>query len=174
MRLILAFLLVLVGLTGAGAQTGTGNGIGNTGNGNGSYNGSTVYSKNTRVKATGVAAAGLTSGAETCLGSTSVGGSVSGVGLSFGTTQVDRDCNIRLYSRTLSGLGLNTAATQILCYSPEVAQVLAVQGIRCVIGPNAPPPPPPYTGSINVPAATAAPRGCRAYDIFRGCLDGKL
>jgi hypothetical protein len=172
MRLVLAFAFLLAGLTGAIAQTGTGNGNTNIGNNNGSYNGSTINTKTSRVTATGVAAPGLTSGPETCLGSTSVGGSVSGVGLSFGTTQVDRDCNIRLYSRTLSGLGLNTAATQILCYSPEVAQVLAVQGIRCVIGPNAPPPP-PYTGSIAIPAATAVPRRCRNYDFFRGCLDGK-
>ena len=174
MRLILAFAFLLAGLTGAIAQVGNGNGNNNQGSNNGSYNGSTVTTKTNRITATGVAAAGLTSGPETCLGSTSVGGSVSGVGVSLGTTRVDRDCNIRLYSRTLAGLGLNTAAVQMLCYSPEAAQALAAQGIHCAVGPNAPPPPPAYTGSIADETGTVAPKHCRNYDIFRGCLDGKL
>jgi hypothetical protein len=165
--------------TGNGTGAGSGNGNGN-GNGNitGNVGGSTVTLKDRR-QAPAVVAPGLTAaGIEACLGSVSVGGSGAGFGLTVGSTTLDKGCNIRLYARTLNALGYRTAATQMLCYDPEVAGALAIQGIRCEVGPLAV----PQTGVAGVQqpaqrvvqAAEAAPAPkpkCMRYDIFRGCLD---
>jgi hypothetical protein len=170
----------------AQAQTGTGNGNGNVGpgsgngNGNGNIAGNNIGGNSVRLRerrqAPAIAAPGLAAaGIEACLGSVSVGGSGAGFGFSFGTTKLDRGCNIRLYSRTLYAMGYRKAATQMLCYDAEVASALATQGIRCQVGPIASPPvaanlrPPAQRYAGNAPAAPR--RKCMNYSIFRGCLD---
>ena len=150
MNRLVAALLILVGsvsIAVAQANNGTGNGNGNkgTGNGNGNGNGnangnnngngnsssatiSNRYPQNTpSVFAPGLNAASI----ESCMGSTSMGGSIAGFGISFGSTTEDRGCQLRLYSRTLYALGHRRAATQILCNDPQVMQALAFQGISC-------------------------------------------
>lgn len=145
MRILTVIVLVAAGLASMPAMAfdgtrngngniGSGNGNGNnTGNGNGNNNGSST-SVVTRVPrqtpsaiAPGLAAAGI----ETCAGSASFGASAPVFGISFGTTTVDKGCNLRLYSRTLYSMGYRTAATQLLCNEPEVAAALALQGVRC-------------------------------------------
>ena len=85
------------------------------------------------VLAPGLAAAGI----ETCLGSNSVGGAGPGFGVTIAGTITDRGCNLRLYSRTLYSMGHKLAATQILCNDPDVAAALALEGVRCLVGPAA-------------------------------------
>jgi hypothetical protein len=85
------------------------------------------------VLAPGLAAAGI----ETCLGSTSVGGAGPGFGVTIAGTTQDRGCNLRLFSRTLYSMGHKAAAVQILCNDPDVAAALALEGVRCLVGPAA-------------------------------------
>ena len=124
--------------TGNGNGNGNGNANGNnngnnTGNGNGNGNSSSAtisnrYPQNTpSVFAPGLTAAGI----ESCLGSASMGGSVAGFGISFGSTTEDRGCQLRLYARTLYALGHRRAATQMLCNDAQVMQALAFEGISC-------------------------------------------
>ena len=149
-RIVAAFLIMAASMSIAAAQTnngtsngnnnrgiGTGNGNGNgnangNGNGNGNTSSATINNRDSlntpSVFAPGLAAAGI----ESCLGSASMGGSVAGFGLSFGSTMLDRGCQIRLYARTLNALGYRRAATQMLCNDPEVMQALAYEGISCL------------------------------------------
>ena len=124
------------------------------------------------VLAPGLAAAGI----ETCLGSNSVGGAGPGFGVTIAGTITDRGCNLRLYSRTLYSMGHKLAATQILCNDPDVAAALALEGVRCLVGPAAEA---AARGLANARAeAEAAPVAgsvarapCRNWVLFRGCLD---
>lgn len=124
------------------------------------------------VLAPGLTAAGI----ETCLGSNSVGGAGPGFGVTIAGTITDRGCNLRLYSRTLYSMGHKLAATQILCNDPDVAAALALEGVRCLVGPAAEA---AARGLANARAeAEAAPVAgsvarapCRNWVLFRGCLD---
>ena len=124
------------------------------------------------VLAPGLTAAGI----ETCLGSNSVGGAGPGFGVTIAGTTTDRGCNLRLYSRTLYSMGHKLAATQILCNDPDVAAALALEGVRCLVGPAAEA---AARGLANARAeAEAAPVAgsvarapCRNWVLFRGCLD---
>ena len=124
------------------------------------------------VLAPGLTAAGI----ETCLGSNSVGGAGPGFGVTIAGTTTDRGCNLRLYTRTLYSMGHKLAATQILCNDPDVAAALALEGVRCLVGPAAEA---AARGLANARAeAEAAPVAgsvarapCRNWVLFRGCLD---
>ena len=127
---------------GNGNGNGNGNANGNNnGNGNGSGNSTNAsiinrYPQNTpSVAAPGLNAAGI----ESCMGSASMGGSVAGFGISFGSTTEDRGCQLRLYARTLHALGHRRAATQILCNDPQVMHALSYEGVSC-LGDYAPDP----------------------------------
>lgn len=66
----------------------------------------TVVPTSTKVKITGRAAAAVAPGltttlTETCHGSSSIGGAVSGFGLSLGSTWADQECVVRLNARDL-------------------------------------------------------------------------
>ncbi len=188
MRFLLAVVLFVSVPVGLHAQSinGNGNGNGNSGigsgngNGNGNGNGSNNTTNSTSNGTTSsnlsvagsrntptIVAPGLTSaGIESCLGSASIGGAATGFGLTIGGTVLDKDCNLRLYSRTLYALGHKTAATQILCNNPEIAQALATEGVRCLVG----------TTAVAQHVATAQPPvqeagGCKNYSLLQGCLD---
>jgi len=186
MRYLLIVLSLLGSMTAAYAQIGSNNGNGNDGilNGIGNGNGSGNTISNSfrgRGNAPSVSAPGLAAGgSDVCLGSISFGASGVGFGLSFGTTTPEHDCNIRQYSRLLSGLGHRRAATQMLCFNREVAQALAAQGTPCLVGEYAAA---PTTIVMRRPVRRVGATGsrqylqggtCRQYDFFRGCLDGRL
>lgn len=180
MKIFVLASVLLLAMTGAHAQSINGNGNGNfnsgTGSGNGNGNGNGNGSTNTinygargntpSVIAPSLAAAGI----ESCLGSTSVGGAGSGFGVTIAGTITDKACNLRLFSRTLYNLGHRTAATQILCNDPEVAQALLVEGVHCHVGIGA-----EMERAALVAAAEdvvgGQPVPCRNYVLFRGCLD---
>ena len=99
------------------------------------------------VVAPGLAAAGI----ETCLGSTSGGLSLMGGGFSFGRTQVDEGCTIRLLARQLYAFGLQKAALALMCQDERVALAMEVTGSPC---------PQPRLMERNVAlVAEAGPRG---------------
>ena len=120
---------------GVGNGNGNGNANGNnTGNNNGNGNSSNATISNRAPQNTpSVFAPGLNAaGIESCLGSASMGGSIAGFGISFGSTTEDRGCQLRLYARTLHALGHKRAATQILCNDPQGMQALAYEGVSCL------------------------------------------
>jgi hypothetical protein len=61
-----------------------------------------------------------TSFSDTCMGSTSVGASGMGGGLTIGTTWTDEDCQNRLNARMLQQLGQPLAAKEVLCNNKSV------------------------------------------------------
>lgn len=78
-----------------------------------------------------VSAPSLATSGETCMGSTSVGGSAAGIGLAIGTTWDSAECQRRMNSQQLRLLGQNDAALALLCQNPGVADALAAVGKRC-------------------------------------------
>lgn len=78
-----------------------------------------------------VAPALTTTLTETCMGSSSVGGAVSGFGLSFGTTWRDSACVRRLDSRELNSLGYTLGAKELMCDSDKVRAALKRAGTPC-------------------------------------------
>jgi hypothetical protein len=56
-----------------------------------------------------------------CMGSSAVGGSGVGFGVSFGTSWTDDECGIRETARSFNGLGLKDDAVSVLCTSKYAA-----------------------------------------------------
>lgn len=79
-------------------------------------------------QAPAVIGSGLVAASNTCMGSTSVGGSGVGFGFSVGSTWTDGDCNARSDAALLHNMGLTTAALQRLCERPELAKALKASG----------------------------------------------
>lgn len=77
-------------------------------------------------------APGLTAaGVHSCAGSSSVAGSGTGFGISFGTTYAMKGCERRANAASLMGLGQNAAALALLCNDDEVQAALNMTGIMC-------------------------------------------
>lgn len=76
-----------------------------------------------------VNAPALTTGV--CMGSASGGISGPGIGLSFGATTVDEECQIRYNSIRLEQLGLATPAMLIMCQIPTARLALQQAGNIC-------------------------------------------
>lgn len=70
---------------------------------------------------------------ETCMGSTSVGGAVTGFGLSFGTTWRDSACVRRLDARELNSLGYRLGAKERMCDDQLNREALARAGTPCYV-----------------------------------------
>lgn len=78
-----------------------------------------------------------TGGNEVCMGSTSVGGSAPGVGVSFGSTWVDENCNMRRNAAMLHNMGHTKTANILLCSDTKIAAAFEASGeFKC---PPAPP-----------------------------------
>ena len=69
---------------------------------------------------------------ETCMGSTSFGGSGSGFGFSFGTTWRDSACVRRLDARQLAAFNDMGTAREIMCASSIVREAAQRAGRPCV------------------------------------------
>lgn len=83
-------------------------------------NGDTVHSDVPR-QAPAIAAPGLTTTlSETCMGSTSAGGSGPGFGLTIGSTWRDVECVRRLNARELRAMGYPTAGKELMCDNDDV------------------------------------------------------
>lgn len=72
-------------------------------------------------------------GIESCMSSMSLGSGFMGGSAALGIPVMDKGCDARLFSRTMSNLGLHTAAVQMLCHDRRAAAALATQGIACQI-----------------------------------------
>lgn len=78
-------------------------------------------------------AAPLTSGLDTCMGSTTAGGQGVAFGLSFGTTWTDKNCVRLKNARELSAMGYQKAAVELLCQDKSVAKAMKAAGHECVV-----------------------------------------
>ncbi|MEZ2311510.1 hypothetical protein AB6809_33265 [Paraburkholderia sp. RCC_158] len=68
---------------------------------------------------------------DTCMGSTSFGVSVTGFGLTGGTTQVDQACVRRLDAREFRAMGLTDVALALLCQSDANRKAVEATGHLC-------------------------------------------
>lgn len=97
-----------------------------------------------------VSAPGLTTTlSETCMGSSSLGVSVIGFGISGGTTWVDSRCARRLDGRDLRAMGFRTTACELMKMTPEIATAFERSGETCTVAVTAVP-----TPAAVAPAAT--------------------
>jgi hypothetical protein len=95
--------------------------------GSGNSNNSNTFKE--RLQAPGIAAPGLTSGANTCAGSWGVGLSGPGAGFSFGNTYSMRQCEARTVADQLYRYGLRKGAIQLLINEhPMVNRALTMTG----------------------------------------------
>ena len=77
---------------------------------------------NIRIKNTPDAyAPALTTSNGTCMGSSSVGGSGPGIGLSIGSTWTDKECTLRYNAEIMHNMGYKDAVVNIMCQSEVVA-----------------------------------------------------
>lgn len=104
----------------AGASAGASSG-GNVQNTTITESSSLDYSGSYKVKNTPGVIAPNTYPTAPCMGSSSVGGSGVGFGVSFGTSWTDKECGLRETARSFMSMGLPTDALAILCSSEFAA-----------------------------------------------------
>jgi hypothetical protein len=123
------------GRGGNAAATG-GNSGGNTLTGGAvavSVEGDTIYAPaQERAPVATAYAAPLVSSNGTCMGSSSAGGQGAALGLSFGTTWTDTNCDIRYDAEALRAAGMVDAARARLCQKAEIKDAMAAAGTPCI------------------------------------------
>jgi hypothetical protein len=96
--------------------------------------GSVTYAPEAHRPVSTATAPGLAAvGNGSCMGSTSVGGQGASVGLSFGTTWKDDDCNARYDAQQLAAMGFVLAAKARLCSRPDIKASLEAAGDTCPV-----------------------------------------
>jgi len=131
MRLSVAFAMLMIATPVYAQQIGTTSGATSSIN---IANPAATTSTNRLITPPTIAAPGLTAaGVETCLGSTSAGLSLMGGGLTFGRTQVDDGCTIRLLARQLFAFGMQKAALALMCQDERVATAMEASGSPCPV-----------------------------------------
>ena len=73
----------------------------------------------------------VTTMTDTCMGSSSLGASFSGFGLSGGTTWTDKNCVRRLDAREFRAMGMNDVAIALLCQNAENQKAVEATGRTC-------------------------------------------
>lgn len=106
------------------------------------YNSSMPESQSLKTVPNAFAPSLTTTLTETCMGSSSVGGSVLGFGLSAGSTWRDQECMRRLNARELSNtLGDRQAARELMCGNEQIFRVYNALGRPCRLKPDGSPNP---------------------------------
>lgn len=130
-RLILAILMVASTSTFAGSvavssstAAAAANNSYNAGNNNvtQNYAGTVIPDKVTIRNTADASGPALTTSSDTCMGSSSAGGSGPGFSLSIGSTWTDKDCQRRLNSRAAWNYGSPGVAWALLCQNADVKQ----------------------------------------------------
>lgn len=75
--------------------------------------------------------ASLTSGIDTCMGSSSAGAQGVGFGISIGSTWTDKNCARLKNARQLVIMGHRAAAVQLMCLNPEIKLAMSNGGTPC-------------------------------------------
>lgn len=84
--------------------------------------------------ANGFAPALAASAVNTCLGSWSAGVGITGLGLSGGSTYLEKHCEARMTGTLLAQMGAKQAGLLALCANPIAYDALAASGVRCPFG----------------------------------------
>lgn len=115
------------------SMTGMGSGTASSGATGGSLNmdSHAIYNTDTRFSASTAVGPALTTSTDTCMGSTSVGGSGTMFGFSIGTTWTDHHCETLKNARELRSMGQVKASVAVLCTIAENRYALAVTGVQC-------------------------------------------
>jgi hypothetical protein len=82
-----------------------------------------------KIPVSSARAPSLTSGNDTCMGSTSIGAQGMDFGLSFGTTWIDQNCIRLKNANALNALGHKGAALSVLAINPDVAAALRANAV---------------------------------------------
>jgi hypothetical protein len=93
-----------------------------------------VNTYNQRPPVSTAYAAQLTTGEDTCMGSSSIGAQAVNFGLSLGTTWQDDNCRRLKNSRQLVALGFHRAATALMCVDEDVRAAMIAAGTPCPNG----------------------------------------
>jgi hypothetical protein len=93
-----------------------------------------VNTYNQRPPVSTAYAAQLTTGEDTCMGSSSIGAQAVTFGLSLGTTWQDDNCRRLKNSRQLVALGFHRAATALMCVDEDVRAAMIAAGTPCPNG----------------------------------------
>jgi hypothetical protein len=105
----------------------TGTGVGNATGGNLNFD-PTYGGSVTRYAASTAVAPQLVAGPDTCMGSSSVGGSATTFSFAFGTTWKDVDCRRIKNGREMWNMGMRAAALAELCTDDVMRYAIAVTG----------------------------------------------
>lgn len=120
-----------VGNVSTGASTSNSNQSQSTSNSN---NSSVVVEGDEAQKRNPVSTAyagSLTSGIDTCMGSSTAGAQGVGFGISLGSTWTDKNCTRLKSARQLDMMGYKEAAVQVMCLNKEVEVAMKAAGTPC-------------------------------------------
>jgi outer membrane protein OmpA-like peptidoglycan-associated protein len=94
----------------------------------------------------------LTTGEDTCMGSSSLGAQAVTFGLSVGMTWQDANCRRLKNSRQLVALGYHRAATALMCVDADVREAMIEAGTPCPSRND-----PPQAAPVSAPAPAPCP-----------------
>lgn len=92
-----------------------------------------VYHAQSRNPVSTAVSTPLTSSNDTCMGSTSIGGSAVSFGFSAGTTWTDENCVMLKNAREIWNMGFKGAALARLCMDKRNREAFELTGINCPI-----------------------------------------
>lgn len=99
--------------------------------GGAAYSAISIEADTRRIPVNTATAPALAASTGTCMGSSSAGAQGAALGLSFGTTWTDAECDRRYDSIRLQQLGASDAALVLMCVKQSVRDAMAQAGTPC-------------------------------------------
>lgn len=99
--------------------------------GGAAYSSVHVEADTRRLPVATATAPAMTASTGTCMGSSSAGAQGAALGLSFGTTWTDEECDRRYDSIRLQQLGMTEAAMLLMCNKASVREAMKLAGTPC-------------------------------------------
>lgn len=121
-----------------------------------------VYHAQARNPVSTAVSTPLTSSNDTCMGSTSIGGSAVSFGFSAGTTWTDENCVMLKNAREIWNMGFRGAALARLCMDKRNREAFELTGINCPVNSRE-----ARTGSDSTLADSGSRIANRTDDLYR-------
>jgi hypothetical protein len=99
--------------------------------GGAAYSSVSIEADQRRLPVATATAPALAASTGTCMGSSSAGAQGAALGLSFGTTWTDAECDRRYDSIRLQQLGMTQAAMLLMCNKASVREAMELAGTPC-------------------------------------------
>jgi hypothetical protein len=99
--------------------------------GGAAYSSVSIEADQRRLPVATATAPALAASTGTCMGSSSAGAQGAALGLSFGTTWTDAECDRRYDSIRLQQLGMTEAAMLLMCNKASVREAMDLAGTPC-------------------------------------------